>query len=187
MSTREECNIRSAVLLPSPATLRQEYPLPPAVVAGIDGHRRRLQDILTGADRRLLVMVGPCSIHDPDAALEYAGRLLQLRNQLAGQVEVMMRVYFEKPRTTLGWKGLIYDPDLNGDYNIVKGIAVARRLMLAIAELGLPVAAELLEPVTAPYLSDLVSWAGIGARTVESPADAGRSQERHQRRLAGGV
>ena len=169
MSTREDSNIRSAVLLPSPATLRLEYPLPPAVAAGIDGHRRRLQDILTGADQRLLVMVGPCSIHEPEAALEYASRLLQLRNRLAGQVEVMMRVYFEKPRTTVGWKGLIYDPDLNGDYNIVKGIAVARRLMLAIAELGLPVASELLEPVTAPYLSDLVSWAGIGARTVESP------------------
>lgn len=169
MWVNEEKNIRNVVLLPSPATLRRECPLPGALATAIGRHRQLAQDILTGRSRRLLVIVGPCSIHDPDGALEYAGRLLQLRGQLSGQLEIMMRVYFEKPRTTLGWKGLIYDPDMNGDYNIVKGIHVARELMLKIAGLGLPVAAELLEPVTAAYLSDMVSWAGIGARTSESP------------------
>jgi 3-deoxy-7-phosphoheptulonate synthase len=119
-------------------------------------------------DDRLAVVVGPCSIHDPKAALEYAARLKPVRDRLKGDLEIVMRVYFEKPRTTVGWKGLINDPDLDGSFNINKGIRIARELLLEINELGLPAGCEFLDMITPQYIADLVSWGAIGARTTES-------------------
>ena len=121
-----------------------------------------------GQDDRLLVVVGPCSVHDPRAALEYADRLAGLREDLAGQLEIVMRVYFEKPRTTVGWKGLINDPDLDGSFDINKGLRLARNVLSAVNNLGLPAGAEFLDMTTPQYIADLVSWAAIGARTTES-------------------
>jgi 3-deoxy-7-phosphoheptulonate synthase len=134
------------------------------VVAGRDAVTR----ILQRADPRLLVVVGPCSIHDVRGALDYAARLAKLRTELAGQMEIIMRVYFEKPRTTIGWKGLINDPHLDGTYNIEEGLKIARQLLLDIAALDLPAATEFLDPIVPQYIADLVAWAAIGARTTES-------------------
>ena len=134
------------------------------VVAG----REAISAILKQTDPRLLVVVGPCSIHDPKGAIEYATRLNALRKELEDQLLIVMRVYFEKPRTTVGWKGLIYDPHLNGSDNIQAGLKQARELLLQITEMGLPTATEFLDPVVPQYIADLVSWAAIGARTTES-------------------
>ena len=133
----------------------------------VDG-RNTIISILKRIDPRLLVVVGPCSIHDPKAALEYARRLKALQADLAENFHIVMRVYFEKPRTTIGWKGLIYDPHLNGSDDIATGLERARELLLAITGLGLPAATEFLDPVVPQYIADLVSWAAIGARTTES-------------------
>ena len=130
--------------------------------------RQEICDILDGKSKRLMMIVGPCSIHNPDSAIEYAERLRALSEEVKERILIVMRVYFEKPRTTLGWKGLIYDPDLNASYNIEKGIFIARRLMLKIVDLGLPVATEMLDPIIAQYIADAVSWAAIGARTTEA-------------------
>jgi 3-deoxy-7-phosphoheptulonate synthase len=130
--------------------------------------RSAIHRILQGEDERLLVVVGPCSIHDPQAAREYAARLVEQRRRLAGQLEIVMRVYFEKPRTTVGWKGLINDPDLDNSFNINKGLRAARALLLDINELGLPAGTEFLDMITPQYMADLVSWGAIGARTTES-------------------
>src|SRR6266702_3668697 len=130
--------------------------------------RNAIHAILNGQDDRLLVVVGPCSVHDPKAALDYAGRLAGLREDLADQLEIVMRVYFEKPRTTVGWKGLINDPDLDGSFDINKGLRLARNVLSAINNLGLPAGAEFLDMTTPQYIADLVSWAAIGARTTES-------------------
>jgi 3-deoxy-7-phosphoheptulonate synthase len=130
--------------------------------------RRRLHDIFHGRDNRLAVMIGPCSIHDPEAAMEYARRLRPLRDELGDALEIVMRVYFEKPRTTVGWKGLINDPDLDGRFDINKGLRLARSLLLDINALGLPAGCEYLDITTPQYISDLVSWGAIGARTTES-------------------
>ncbi len=124
--------------------------------------------MLQGTDDRLLVVVGPCSIHDPVAAVDYAARLAALREELADRLEIVMRVYFEKPRTTVGWKGLINDPDLDGSFNIDKGLRMARNVLAAVNNLGLPAATEFLDMTTPQYIADLVSWAAIGARTTES-------------------
>ncbi|MDX8401208.1 MAG: 3-deoxy-7-phosphoheptulonate synthase, partial [Mariprofundaceae bacterium] len=124
--------------------------------------------IIHGEDDRLMVVIGPCSIHNPDAALEYAGRLAALREELQDDLLIVMRVYFEKPRTTVGWKGMINDPDLDGSYKINKGIRLARKLLLQINELGVPAAHEFLDLITPQYFADLVSWGAIGARTTES-------------------
>lgn len=166
---QEERNIAESEMLAAPETVRRELSLPEAVRKQIRCWRRQIIDILDGKDSRLLVIVGPCSIHHPGAALEYAERLEKLSRQVCSSLFLVMRAYFEKPRTTLGWKGLIYDPDLNGEYNIEKGILTARSLLLKIAALGLPVASEVLDPVMSAYFTDLISWAGIGARTSESP------------------
>src|SRR5215469_7514798 len=130
--------------------------------------RNAIHGILNGTDDRLLVVVGPCSIHDPAAAIDYAERLVTLREQLADRLEIVMRVYFEKPRTTVGWKGLINDPDLDGSFDINKGLRLARNLLAAINNLGLPAGTEFLDMTTPQYIADLVAWAAIGARTTES-------------------
>ncbi|ERS91735.1 3-deoxy-7-phosphoheptulonate synthase [Halomonas sp. PBN3] len=154
--------------LPTPGELRRSLPLSPALSRRVEAQRRAVHDILAGRDDRLLVVVGPCSIHDPEAALEYARRLAELAPRLSDRLLPVMRVYVEKPRTTVGWKGLAYDPDLDGTGDMARGLEVSRRLMRDVAALGLPVATELLQPMLAPYLEDLLAWVAIGARTTES-------------------
>jgi len=152
----------------APADLIQVFPLSEEDAEFVANSRNRIIDILSGRDKRLMVVVGPCSIHDPVAALDYAGRLSRLSRAVQDQIAVVMRVYFEKPRTTIGWKGLINDPDLNGSHQISKGLGIARQLLCSITALKLPVAVELLDPITPPYFSDIISWGAIGARTTES-------------------
>lgn len=154
--------------LPTAAELRGQLPLSSTLTARIETHRRAIRAILDGEDGRLLVVTGPCSIHDPKAALEYAERLAALNERLGDRLLLVMRVYVEKPRTTVGWKGLAYDPHLDGSDDMAAGLATARRLMRDIAELGLPIATELLQPMAAAYFDDLLSWVAIGARTTES-------------------
>ena len=167
---RSTADLRIAALteIDTPAEIYAQYPRSEAATQTVIRCRAAIHDILTGADPRLLVIVGPCSIHDPESALEYAGRLVSLRSSLKGQLEIVMRVYFEKPRTTTGWKGLINDPDLDGSFKIDQGLRVARELLLNINHMGLPAACEFLDMTTPQYLADLVSWAAIGARTTES-------------------
>ncbi|HEY9750192.1 MAG TPA: 3-deoxy-7-phosphoheptulonate synthase [Allocoleopsis sp.] len=152
----------------SPAFIHSELPITEEVSTLVAETRDRIRNILQGEDQRLLVIVGPCSIHDVDAAYEYGQKLLKLRTALQDQLEIVMRVYFEKPRTTVGWKGLINDPHLDGSYDINTGLRMARKLLLDLAKLGLPAATELLDPITPQYLADLISWTAIGARTTES-------------------
>ncbi|RXE47109.1 3-deoxy-7-phosphoheptulonate synthase [Chromohalobacter israelensis] len=154
--------------LPTPGELKQRVPLDPALEARIAQQRDAVQAVLDGRDDRLLVVVGPCSIHDPQAALAYAEKLSELAARLDDRLLMVMRVYIEKPRTTVGWKGLAYDPHLDGSDDMAHGLEVSRRLMRDIAALGMPVATELLHPMTASYLEDLLSWVAIGARTTES-------------------
>ncbi len=152
----------------TPAMLHQGLPLTEAAADLITVTRDRIRRILSGADRRLLVVVGPCSIHDVNAAYDYAQRLYPLRVELGDQLEIVMRVYFEKPRTRIGWKGLINDPHLDGSYDINTGLQIARKLLLDLAHLGLPAATELLDPIIPQYIADVISWTAIGARTTES-------------------
>lgn len=166
--TTDDLRIKDITELVSPETLLKEIPLTPAAARTVQGARGAIQRILKGQDDRLLVVVGPCSIHDPEAALDYAARLATLRRDLAGSLELVMRVYFEKPRTTVGWKGLINDPHLDGSYDINEGLTVARRLLAQINELGVPVGCEFLDTTVPQYISDQVGWAAIGARTTES-------------------
>ncbi|WNL39463.1 3-deoxy-7-phosphoheptulonate synthase [Halomonas sp. PAMB 3232] len=158
---------KGATPLPLPGELLERIHVDAALESRLDRQRQAVQRILTGEDSRLLVVVGPCSIHDPDAALEYADRLAALGDEISERVLPVMRVYVEKPRTTVGWKGLAYDPDLNGAGDMAKGVTRSRELMHAVASRGLPVATELLQPMLAPYLEDLLSWVAIGARTTE--------------------
>jgi 3-deoxy-7-phosphoheptulonate synthase len=152
----------------SPAFIKSELPLPEAAAHLVTQTRNSIRNILEGKDSRILVVVGPCSIHDVEAAKEYGNRLLKLRSQFQNQLEVVMRVYFEKPRTTVGWKGLINDPHLNNSYDINTGLRTARKLLLDLASIGLPAATELLDPITPQYIADLICWTAIGARTTES-------------------
>lgn len=152
----------------SPAFIHSELPITEEVSTLVAETRDRIRHILQGEDSRLLVIVGPCSVHDVNAAYEYGEKLLKLRTALKDQLEIVMRVYFEKPRTTIGWKGLINDPHLDGSYDINTGLRQARKLLLDLAKLGLPAATELLDPITPQYLADLISWTAIGARTTES-------------------
>src|SRR5437867_807707 len=154
--------------LVAPRVIKRELPGSDALYEVVVRARASIRDIIAGRDGRLLAVVGPCSIHDPEAALDYAGRLAGLAARLADKLLVVMRVYFEKPRTTIGWKGLINDPHLNGTHDMQLGLRLARQLLVDLARLGLPAATELLDPVTPQYLADLVSWAAIGARTTES-------------------
>lgn len=152
----------------TPAQLTGGLSLSDAAARTVAGARGALQKILAGADDRLAVVIGPCSIHDPVAALDYARRLREQQQRLADSLQIIMRVYFEKPRTTVGWKGLINDPDLDGSFNINKGLGIARQLLLDINELGLPAGCEFLDIITPQYFADLVAWGAIGARTTES-------------------
>ncbi|MEX5589996.1 3-deoxy-7-phosphoheptulonate synthase [Pseudomonas urmiensis] len=154
--------------LPSPHLLKQQMPLSSELAQQVQRHRQAIRNILDGRDSRLLVVVGPCSIHDPRSALEYADRLAALSREVDDQLLLVMRAYVEKPRTTVGWKGLAYDPHLDGSDDMHAGIALSRGLMLNMLERGLPIATELLQPMAAGYFDDLLSWAAIGARTTES-------------------
>ncbi|SDT39031.1 3-deoxy-7-phosphoheptulonate synthase [Microlunatus soli] len=154
--------------LTAPDTLCRGLPASSMVASVVERGRAEIAGVLSGADPRLLVIVGPCSVHDPDAGLDYARRLAELADSLADDLVVIMRSYFEKPRTTVGWKGLINDPHLDGSHDIGTGLELARRFLLDVGELGLPTATELLEPITPQYVADLISWAAIGARTTES-------------------
>ena len=152
----------------SPAILAEEIPVSNAVGECINSARSTIASILENRDPRLLVVVGPCSIHDPVAALDYARRLRSLADEVAGRVFIVMRVYFEKPRTVMGWKGLINDPDLDGSYRINKGLRLARQLLADVGELGLPAGTEFLDTTFGQFYADLISWGAIGARTAES-------------------
>ena len=154
--------------LQPPAVLIDELPLPEDGSRAISTWREEIAGVLDGSDDRLIVVAGPCSVHDVRAGLEYATRLKALADELAADLRVVMRVYFEKPRTTVGWKGLINDPRLDGSFRINEGLRLARRLLLDIAALGLPAGCEFLDPISPQYTSDLVSWGAIGARTTES-------------------
>ena len=154
--------------LPSPDILRQRLPLEPTLALRVQDQRQAIRAILDGRDPRLLVVVGPCSIHDPAAALEYARRLAELAPQVDDQLLLVMRAYMEKPRTTVGWKGLAYDPHLDGSHAMAEGLRLSRQLMLDMLALGVPLATELLQPMVAGYFDDLLAWAAIGARTSES-------------------
>ncbi|WP_413389434.1 3-deoxy-7-phosphoheptulonate synthase [Prochlorococcus marinus] len=154
--------------LMSPALLHRDLPLDKGTSQVVSTTRKKIQSILHGIDPRILVIVGPCSVHDVDAAIEYANRLAPLRDKYSQQLEIVMRVYFEKPRTTVGWKGLINDPHLDDSYDINTGLRKARGLLLDLAKKGMPAATELLDPVVPQYIADLISWTAIGARTTES-------------------
>lgn len=152
----------------SPAFIKSECPLSENAATLVSQTRDRIRRILAGEDQRILVIVGPCSIHDVNAAIEYGEKLTRLRSQLQHELEIVMRVYFEKPRTTVGWKGLINDPHLDNSYDINTGLRSARQLLLDLAHLNLPAATELLDPITPQYIADLICWTAIGARTTES-------------------
>ena len=160
--------IKSITPIIAPADLRQVFPISAAGSEFVSTSREQIKNILHAKDPRLMVVVGPCSIHDPKAALDYAGRLAKLARQVSDQLFLVMRVYFEKPRTTIGWKGLINDPDMDGSHLISKGLGIARDLLCGMTKLCLPVATEMLDPITPEYLADLLSFGAIGARTTES-------------------
>jgi 3-deoxy-7-phosphoheptulonate synthase len=168
LSTTDDLRIKEIKELSTPEEVMGEIPRTLTATRVVMGARNAIHAILNGTDDRLLVIVGPCSIHDPAAAVEYASRLAGLREQLSGHIEIAMRVYFEKPRTIVGWKGLINDPDLDGSFNINKGLRLARNVLSAVNNLGVPAGAEFLDMTTPQYLADLVAWAAIGARTTES-------------------
>lgn len=154
--------------LPTPEQLKRLFPLTPALAAQVAAQRQSIRDILHGRDPRVLVVMGPCSIHDEAAALDYARRLKPLADEVSDRFLIVMRAYLEKPRTTVGWKGLLYDPSRDGQGNLAEGLRRSRALLLELASLGLPLATEALSPFAMDYLGDLVSWTAIGARTTES-------------------
>jgi 3-deoxy-7-phosphoheptulonate synthase len=168
MEAIEDRNLRGIRPLPAPRELKARLPLSPRAAETVSAARAAIRAAIHGRDARLVVIAGPCSIHDPDAALDYAARLRGLADELAGELLVVMRTYFEKPRTTVGWKGLINDPHLDGSCDVVAGLEIARRLLLRIDELGVPCASEVLDPFTPQFTADLLAWAAIGARTSES-------------------
>lgn len=168
LKTTDDLRINSITELTTPIEVMRQHPRTDAATRTVLSARHDLHNILAGQDDRLAVVVGPCSIHDPKAAMDYAQRLVALRETLGDRLEIIMRVYFEKPRTTVGWKGLINDPNLDGTFDIDTGLHTARALLLDINNLGLPAACEFLDMTTPQYIADLVSWAAIGARTTES-------------------
>lgn len=168
MKKTDNIHVANMVRFTSPASIMNALPMSKAANKTVLRGRKAVQDILEGKDKRLMVVVGPCSIHDKIAALEYATRLAHLALELQDRLFVVMRVYFEKPRTSVGWKGLINDPNFNDQFDIDTGLRLAREIYLKINETGLPVGAEMLDPITPQYLADLVTWASIGARTTES-------------------
>jgi len=168
LSTLNPANEALTLRLPNSLQLKQQIPLSHALSQQVDAHRQAVRAILDGEDTRLLVIVGPCSIHDPKSALEYAANLARLAREVSDSMLLVMRAYVEKPRTTVGWKGLAYDPDLDGSDDMAGGLTLSRELMREMLQLGLPVATELLQPMAANYFDDLLSWVAIGARTTES-------------------
>lgn len=164
----ENLNVASQEALMPPETFKQELPLSDKASATVAQGRQDIYNIMDGTDHRLFLVVGPCSIHDVDAALDYARRLKKLADEVSDTLLIVMRVYFEKPRTTVGWKGLINDPRLNDSFDIQQGLRIGRKLLIDISELGLPVATEALDPNSPQYLQDVISWSAIGARTTES-------------------
>ncbi|MGD8833018.1 MAG: 3-deoxy-7-phosphoheptulonate synthase [Pseudomonadales bacterium] len=168
MTQLENLNIEAQQLLVTPDQMKAKLPVPDPIQAAVEATRLAIRNILEREDPRLLIVVGPCSIHDPEAALEYATRLAGLARDVSDELLIVMRAYFEKPRTTVGWKGLINDPYLDDSFQIGEGLTIARRLLLDIARLGLPLSTEALDPITPQYLQDLISWSAIGARTTES-------------------
>ena len=168
MHQTDDLRICAIKELSSPLTVHEEFPLTERASATVHDTREAIYRRMRKEDDRLLVIVGPCSIHDPAAALDYAARLKPLADELADRLIVVMRVYFEKPRTTVGWKGLINDPDLDNSFHINRGVRLARKLLLDLAEMGLPAGTEFLDLISPQYISDLVSWGAIGARTTES-------------------
>jgi len=168
LSTLDSANEALTLRLPSSLQLKQQLPLSHSLQQQVNAHRQAVRAILNGEDPRLLVIVGPCSIHDPQSAIEYASKLARLAEDVSGEMLLVMRAYVEKPRTTIGWKGLAYDPHLDGTDDMAAGLILSRELMLEMIRLGLPVATELLQPMAANYFDDLLSWVAIGARTTES-------------------
>jgi 3-deoxy-7-phosphoheptulonate synthase len=164
----DDLRIRAIKQVVAPRDLHEQFPITETAATTVYEARGAIQRILHGQDDRLLVVVGPCSVHDPEAALEYASRLAPLREALADRLMIVMRVYFEKPRTTVGWKGLINDPNLDGSFEINKGLGLARKLLLDLNEMGVPAGTEFLDLISPQYIADLVSWGAIGARTTES-------------------
>jgi len=161
-------HISAEQVLITPEELKKQFPLSEESQRSIAQSRKTIADIVAGRDPRLLVVCGPCSIHDPDAAIDYARHLKTLADELSDRLYIVMRVYFEKPRTTVGWKGLINDPHMDGTFDVEAGLHIARNLLLQLVELGLPLATEALDPNSPQYLGDLFSWSAIGARTTES-------------------
>ena len=161
-----DVNIRQLDPIPAPRYFLKEIPLTDEMSDLVLKSRQEIRDVLNGKDDRLLAIVGPCSIHDPKAAHEYAAKLAAVKKELEDQLVIVMRVYFEKPRTTIGWKGLINDPDLDGQFNIRKGMWLARKVLADVLSVGLPAATEWLDPITPQYICDLISWGAIGARTL---------------------
>jgi len=168
VQTTDDLRILEITPLSPPSRVVADVPCSPVPAETVAASRASVHRILAGEDDRLVVIVGPCSIHDPIAAMDYARRLVEERKRHEGELEIIMRVYFEKPRTTVGWKGLINDPHLDGSFRIEEGLRIARRLLVDINDLGLPAGCELLDTITPQYIADLVSWGAIGARTTES-------------------
>ncbi len=164
----ENIHVRSFDVMPTPEQLHQEIPLTDLAGDVVERSRQELRAILDRSDKRLFVVVGPCSIHDPVAGLDYARRLRALQDEVADQMLLVMRVYFEKPRTTTGWKGYINDPEMDDSFRVDQGMRKARQFLLDVCELGLPTATEALDPISPQYLGDLIAWTAIGARTTES-------------------
>nr|WP_010130818.1 3-deoxy-7-phosphoheptulonate synthase [Microbulbifer agarilyticus] len=164
----DDLNVVSQDILITPEALKSELPVSEAAEASVAAGRAAVRDILDRKDHRLMVVIGPCSVHDVDAAIDYAKRLKALADKVSDTLLIVMRVYFEKPRTTVGWKGLINDPHLDDSFKIEDGLHIGRKLLLDVAELGLPTSTEALDPISPQYLQDLISWSAIGARTTES-------------------
>lgn len=163
-----DCNTRTSISLPTPQQIRAELGANPEMSAFVQESRSIIHNILNGEDKRLLLIVGPCSIHDIEAGYEYAQRLAELSAKVQDRIYIVMRTYFEKPRTSCGWRGLIMDPHLDGSYDIAEGLRLARGFLRKVIECGVPTASEILDPITPQYIGDLICWAAIGARTVES-------------------
>ena len=168
MQKIQDLHVLASEPLVAPTVLKRQLPVDEAIVRTVVEARETIRAILSGRDRRLLCIVGPCSIHDPSAAMEYAQRLRALKDEVAERIFLVMRVYFEKPRTTIGWKGLINDPHMDDSCDMREGLAIARRLLIDVNRLGLAAGTEMLDPITPQYIADLIAWSAIGARTTES-------------------
>ena len=168
MPQTDDLRINHVTEVESPAAIHNQFPISDAAATTVANSRTAIHNILHGKDDRLLVIIGPCSVHDPKSAIEYAEKLKVVREQLKDDLEIVMRVYFEKPRTTVGWKGMINDPHLNETFDINEGLKRARKLLLDVNEMGLPAGTEFLDLISPQYIADLISWGAIGARTTES-------------------